>query len=59
MPYNDLSKELEWRKKKQRRVVLDLSRISENDIIDWLEKQPSMQGAIKDLIRKEIERENS
>jgi hypothetical protein len=58
MPYNDSAKDYNWRKKNQRRIVLYLSRISENDIIEWIESQPSMQGAIKDLIRKEIERES-
>ena len=30
---------------------------TDQDILDWLEKQDSKQGAIKKLIRKEIERE--
>ena len=29
------------------------------DIIQWLQKQPSKQGAIKKLIRDEIERETT
>jgi hypothetical protein len=30
---------------------------NDKDILEWLEKQPSKQGAIKELIRKQIREE--
>jgi len=30
---------------------------NDRDILEWLGRQPSKQGAIKELIRKEIEKE--
>ena len=44
-----------WQKKNARRFVLSVNTITESDIIDCLEKQPSMQGYIKSLIRRDIE----
>ena len=40
---------------RQFRLKLTLSR--DKDVIDWLESQDSMQGAIRKLIREQIERE--
>ena len=40
---------------RQFRLKLTLSR--DKDVIEWLESQDSMQGAIKKLIREQIERE--
>jgi hypothetical protein len=59
MPYREPEKDKDWRKKNTRFFGLVLSRISEPELIEWLEKQPSMQGAIKDLIRLQIEREKT
>lgn len=36
------------------RISLKLNLRTDRDIIRWLEKQTSMQGAIKKLIRREI-----
>ena len=30
---------------------------NDKDILEWLDKQPSKQGAIKELIRRQIEEE--
>ena len=38
------------------RVNLKLNKGTDSDILEWLERQPSKQGAIKKLIRDEIER---
>ena len=38
------------------RVSLKLNTRTDQDVIQWLWKQKSMQGAIKQLIRNEIER---
>ena len=40
---------------RQFRLKLTLSR--DKDVIEWLESQDSMQGAIRKLIREQIERE--
>lgn len=36
------------------RFSLKLNNRTDADIIQWLDKQPSIQGAIKNLIRNEI-----
>lgn len=38
------------------RISLKLNLRTDQDILQWLDKQVSMQGAIKRLIRKEIAR---
>lgn len=35
-------------------VKLKLNLTTDRDIIDWLGSQPNKQGAVKELIRKEI-----
>lgn len=37
------------------RVSLKLNRRTDEDIIFWLQRQPSKQGAIKQLIREKLE----
>ena len=39
-------------------VYLKLNNVNDADILEWLSLQNSKQGAIKDLIRQEIKREN-
>lgn len=59
--------EIEARTKKQARydkehttqVCLKLNLRTDEDILKWLWKQKSKQGAIKDLIRQEIAREKN
>ena len=40
---------------KQFQMMLHLE--NDKDILEWLENQPSKQGAIKELIRKQIREE--
>lgn len=40
-----------------RRFGLKLNVNTDKDVIDWLEKQPSMQGAIKIAVRAMIKKE--
>lgn len=40
-----------------RRYGLKLNTNTDKDIIAWLEKQPSMQGAIKAAVRAQMEKE--
>ena len=46
-----------YKKKNIKQVKLDLNINTEQDIIEWLNKQPNKQGTIKQLIRREIEKE--
>lgn len=48
-----------YKKKNIKQVKLDLNINTEQDIIEWLNKQPNKQGKIKELIRREIEKEQS
>ena len=59
MPFKDKDKLNDWLK--QNRIVFSvtLMKNSDSDIVDWLDKQPSRGGAIKDLIRLQIARENA
>lgn len=40
-----------------RRIGLKLNVNTDKDIISWLEKQPSMQGAIKEAVRAAMKKE--
>ena len=46
----------EWIKANRIHKAINLSKISDQDIIDQLERQPSVQGYIKRLIREDIRR---
>ena len=39
-------------------IYMKLNTGTDQDILSWLEKQSSKQGAIKQLIREEIQRES-
>ena len=41
-----------------RQIRLTLNHKTEQDLIDWLEKQDNMQGYIKQLIRNDIKKES-
>ncbi len=47
----------EWKKKNVRRIQLEVSREQEQDILEKLESQKSMNAYIKDLIRQDIAKE--
>ncbi len=44
----------DWKRKNVRRVLLEVSREQEQDILEKLESQKSMNAYIKDLIRQDI-----
>lgn len=44
-----------WRKENIKRVSIDLNKINHADVIEQLDKQPSKQAYIVELIRKDIE----
>lgn len=46
-------------KENLQQVKLAVNKKTEADILEWLDKQPNKAGAIKALIRAEIEREKS
>ena len=49
-------KRLKWEKETQRRFAIKVSRISEKDMVDFLEGKPSYNAYIKGLIRKDMEK---
>lgn len=46
-------------KNNTKRVQMKLNLKLDKDVLDWLDKQDSMQGAIKQLIRDQIKREEA
>lgn len=49
-----IAKITEWQKKNVRQFTIRLNRKTDADILDELEKQKSVQGYIKELIREKI-----
>lgn len=45
-----------WRKKNIKTFLLNLNKTSDKDVIEQLEKQPSKNGYIKELIRNDIDK---
>ena len=48
-------KRLKWEKETQRLFAIKVSRISESDMVEFLESKQSYNAYIKDLIRKDME----
>lgn len=44
-----------YKAKYQRRIVVDVNRKTEPELLEWLENQPAIQTYIKQLIRKDME----
>lgn len=44
-----------YKAKYQRRIVVDVNRKTEPEMLEWLENQPAIQTYIKQLIRKDME----
>lgn len=53
-----LTPQEKYDKNNTRRIQMKLNLKLDKDVLDWLDKQGSMQGAIKKLIREQIERES-
>lgn len=49
-----IAKITEWQKENVRQFTIRLNRKTDADILDELEKQKSVQGYIKELIREKI-----
>lgn len=47
-----------WKKKNTRNVVIGLNKNTCGDVIEMLDKQPSKQAYIVNLIREDIKRQN-
>lgn len=58
-PESQVKAQKKYDKKYTTGLYIKLNIKTDRDIIHWLWKQESKQGAIKQLIRKEIEREAS
>lgn len=52
---NKVAYNIEYDKANQRQFALRVNKIHDGDMIEWLESQSSIQGYIKDLIRKDME----
>lgn len=46
-----------YEKENLRQIRLKINRKTEPEILEWIEKQDNIQGYIKELIRKDMERE--
>ena len=44
-----------WRKENIRRIVVNLNKVNQADVIEHLDKQVNKQAYIIDLIRKDME----
>lgn len=44
-----------WVRENTKQIKLKLNKRTDADIIEWIDKQASKQGAIKKAIRKQIE----
>lgn len=55
MNSNKIAYNREYEKEFQRRIAVNINKVHDSDMIEWLEQQPSIQGYIKDLIRKDME----
>lgn len=51
-------KRLQWEKETQRLFAIKVSRISEKDMVEFLESKESFNAYIKGLIRKDMENQN-
>lgn len=58
MTAKKLTPQEKYDKNNTRRIQMKLNLKLDKDVLDWLDKQGSMQGAIKKLIREQIERES-
>ena len=53
---SETAAKIAWVRENTTQVKLKLNNRTDADIIEWLNRQPSKQGSIKDLIRKSISR---
>lgn len=58
-PESQIKAQKKYDKENTTGLYIKLNLHTDKDIIHWLWKQDSKQGAIKELIRKEIERQAS
>lgn len=49
------TKRLQWEKETQRHFAFKVSKISEKDMVDFIESKPSFNAYVKDLIRQDME----
>lgn len=49
----------EWNKANVTRINVPFTHSTEQELLDWLNKQPSKAGYIKSLIRADMEKNNA
>lgn len=59
MAFDQKKYEQEFRKNNYVRVAFDLSKTKDADIIEFLQKQENKNALLKELIRKEMQRQNN
>lgn len=52
----DMENLLEWRKKNIRRIIFDLNRTTEEDVINYLESLENKRQYLIDLVRKDMKK---
>ena len=48
-----------YEKENIRQIRLKINRKTEPDLVEWIEQQDNIQGYIKDLIRKDMEKQKA
>ncbi len=56
MPLEDTIRKNKYDREHYKRLGLKINIDTDNDILEWLKQQPSIQGSIKRLIREDITR---
>lgn len=54
IPECDYRASQKYRREKCRQVRIELNKVYDADILDWLDEQPNKQGYLKELIRADI-----
>lgn len=54
MEQNEMRNDTKWQKENVKRVVVKLYKNTDKELIEYIEKQPNVQGLIKQLIREHM-----
>ena len=56
IPECDYRASQKYRREKCRKIQIELNKVIDADILEWLDAQPNKQGYLKQLIRDDIAR---
>ena len=54
MEKNEMRNDTKWQKENVKRVVVKLYKNTDKELIEYIEKQPNVQGLIKQLIKEHM-----